>query len=1205
MPSRRCLTSLTTLFAIIAGSIFAQNATTSVRSEQRQTPLASLELPGTRYPIGLFGPGVLASDSSGNFYLAVRDGVFKFDRSAVATHRIAGTERRWWYSGDGGHAIDAGVNPSGIAVDAAGNLYIADAGNNCIRKLEVSTGVITTIAGNGIRGFGGDGRLATDAQLDGPTGVAVDFAGNIFMADGSKNGTNRIRRVAATSHIITTIAGTGVQGYSGDGGPAILAQFRSLGGLAVDTSGNLYIADNFNNRIRMISAVTGVITTVAGNGISGSLGDGGLAVRAELDNPLSIAIDPSGDLYIADSGNQRIRRVNTADGTIVTVAHGDLAYRNSRHSFPCALALDSEGNLYIADSGSSHIRILPAAEANELASPVEAPVRSRATASGFQINVTYEPSVPAAAQTAFNNLIHTYESVFTTNITVNIDVTFGDTGLGASSSELEYVPFSSWRAAMIANASANPGNTYAAAAAASLPIGDPIGAGDVAVNTANARALGLIANTPLDGGITFSNSVTFEYNGVATAGAADFLDVADHELDEVLGIGSALTGLADNASLPPDHYSAEDYFRYGASGVRSITTNPTAVVYFSYDEGNTSVAQFNQAYSALGNTGLDRNDWIYGNYGCPSATVHVQDAILCTGQAAPVGSGPEITVLAALGYDSSLMQTITFGALSNVVLGVAPFSISATASSGLPVAFSSTTTAVCNVSGSTVTIVGEGVCSIVATQPGNATYAAATPVTQSFTVFSAAATHLVVTAPSSPTAGVPVHFTVTALTAANTTATTFADPVHFTSSDSRATLPGNTTLTDGIGTFTATLVTTGLQTITASDLLSSSISGTSSSISVSTPTGLRFIPVTPCRVVDTRRGNGLFGGPLISAGTARSFTIPNGACGIPSAALAYSFNVAVVPSTVLGYLTVWPTGQTQPLVATLNSIDGRIKSNAAIVPAGTGGAVSVYATNDTQVIFDINGYFVPETTTDALAFYPATPCRLVDTRINLLTTDALVAGSARTLPLLSSTCNLPATAQAYSLNFTVVPPGPVGYLTAWATGQAQPVVATLNDLTGTIVANAAIVAAGTSGSVNVFSTNNTDLVVDLNGYFAPAGTGGMSLYTLPPCRVLDTRQPPVSSTIIGEFDVSVLDGCGGRPSAQAYVFNTTVVPSVPLGYLTMWPQGTMRPAVATLNALDGAITNNMAIVPTNNTEISAYATNPTHLILDLFGYFAP
>jgi hypothetical protein len=177
-------------------------------------------------------------------------------------------------------------------------------------------------------------------------------------------------------------------------------------------------------------------------------------------------------------------------------------------------------------------------------------------------------------------------------------------------------------------------------------------------------------------------------------------------------------------------------------------------------------------------------------------------------------------------------------------------------------------------------------------------------------------------------------------------------------------------------------------------------------------------------------------------------------------------------------------------------------------------------------------------------------------------------------------------------------------------------VATLNALPplpltvgAVVVANAAIVPAGNGGSIDVYVTNPTDLVLDINGYFAPPGTGGLSLYNLPPCRVLDTRT--LSGAFTGQLDVNVLGSfCGGTPQAQAYVFNATVVPaSYPnppgLGFLTLWPHGSSRPTVATLNALDGAITNNMAIVPTNDTEISAYATNSTQLIMDVFGYFAP
>jgi hypothetical protein len=242
-----------------------------------------------------------------------------------------------------------------------------------------------------------------------------------------------------------------------------------------------------------------------------------------------------------------------------------------------------------------------------------------------------------------------------------------------------------------------------------------------------------------------------------------------------------------------------------------------------------------------------------------------------------------------------------------------------------------------------------------------------------------------------------------------------------------------------------------------------------------------------------------------------------------------------------------------------------------------------------------------------------TPCRLVDTRHGTLLSGPFTGGNSRTLPILSSSCNVPATAQAYSLNFTTVAPGQVGFLTAYPTGVAQPTVATLNALpplplktTPVVIANAAIVPAGTSGSIDVFASNATDLVVDINGYFAPAAAGGLSLYNLPPCRVLDTRKPTGSAPFSGELDVNVLGAvCGGTPQAQGYVFNSTVVPPAALGFLTLWPQGTTQPTVATLNALDGAITNNMAIVPTTNTDVSAFGSNATHLILDIFGYFAP
>jgi hypothetical protein len=253
----------------------------------------------------------------------------------------------------------------------------------------------------------------------------------------------------------------------------------------------------------------------------------------------------------------------------------------------------------------------------------------------------------------------------------------------------------------------------------------------------------------------------------------------------------------------------------------------------------------------------------------------------------------------------------------------------------------------------------------------------------------------------------------------------------------------------------------------------------------STTGSMSFYTATPCRVVDTRNANGNFGGPFMSGGTTRSFAIPLSSCAIPATAQAYSLNITVVPHEGLEYLTTWPTGQSQPLVSTLNSLDGSIVANAAIVPAGTGGAVSVYVTNDTDVIIDINGYFAPPGSTGALSLYTLTPCRIADTRgaTGAFGGPSLAANGTRSFAIPSSACSVP-TAQAYSLNVTVVPPGPLTYLTAWPTGQTQPVVSTLNSPLGEVVANAAIVPAGTSGAVSIFVSNATDVVLDINAYFA-------------------------------------------------------------------------------------------------------------------------
>jgi len=384
------------------------------------------------------------------------------------------------------------------------------------------------------------------------------------------------------------------------------------------------------------------------------------------------------------------------------------------------------------------------------------------------------------------------------------------------------------------------------------------------------------------------------------------------------------------------------------------------------------------------------------------------------------------------------------------------------------------------------------------------------------------------------------------------------------------------------------------------------------------PSPVQFMSVTPCRVVDTRNPNGPFGGPVLARDSTRSFPLSeaDNPCGIPQSALAFALNVTVVPRGHLGYLTIWPVGQGQPVVSTLNAPDGRVKANAAIVPAGdVANGVNVYVTDSTDVILDIDGYFAAPGQ-NTFQFYALTPCRVIDTRgpTGHLGGPFLHGGrndgTHRDFPVRESSC-IPQSANiaAYSMNFTVVPHTqgqPLGYLTVWPEGGNQPLVSTLNNPTATVVANAAIVPAGTGGGISAFAYDDTDLIVDINGYFGAPSQSGLSFYTLTPCRAYDSRNNN-GQPFQGTRTVDVVDSqCGPPSSAQAYVFNATVVPTNgPMGYLTLWPDGQTQPVVSTLNAYDGFITSNMAIVPNVNGSIDAYADGMTHLILDIAGYFAP
>ena len=267
------------------------------------------------------------------------------------------------YSGDGGSSLSASLHgPAFVTVDEHGNLFVADQGNNVIRKVQPdgiygSFGIITTIAGNGSAGYSGDGGAATNASLSNPSGVAVDTQGNIFIVD---QGNHRIRKVD-TNGIISTVAGTGNQIFFGDGGPATNANLNFPCAVAVKAYGNFLIADYGNNRIRQVDT-NGIITTVAGGAggfYGGYSGDGGAATNAQLKSPFGVTVDAHGNLFIADQGNGVIRKVNT-NGIITTVAGNNrfgpscnnCYATNSNFYAPTGVAVDTDGNLFIADLGN-------------------------------------------------------------------------------------------------------------------------------------------------------------------------------------------------------------------------------------------------------------------------------------------------------------------------------------------------------------------------------------------------------------------------------------------------------------------------------------------------------------------------------------------------------------------------------------------------------------------------------------------------------------------------------------------------------------------------------------------------------------------------------------------------------------------------------------------------------------------------------------
>ncbi len=395
-----------------------------------------------------------------------------------------------------------------------------------------------------------------------------------------------------------------------------------------------------------------------------------------------------------------------------------------------------------------------------------------------------------------------------------------------------------------------------------------------------------------------------------------------------------------------------------------------------------------------------------------------------------------------------------------------------------------------------------------------------------------------------------------------------------------------------------------------------------------TPVQTGFVPLTPCRVLETRTPytlpwhTGSFGPPALAGGGTRTLPLP-GVCGIPAGAKAYVLNVTLIPRGSLSFATLWEAGESRPEAWSARSLDGQIVANTAIVKAGANGAINAYVSDTTDMVIDISGYFTDNPGVSRLAYFAMTPCRVLDTRIAYRTPPgpfgppSLQALQTRRFRFPATPyCTVPAGAAAYSVTLTVVPPARLDFVTAWPGGATQPTISNINSFAGRTLANNIIVPASGDGSIDVFPYNTTDILIDINGYFAPDdGINGLFFTPFTTCRIADTTNagytgsfgPPVyENESTHTIPIQTTTRCPAMPNAKAYVISATVLPNgSSMPYLTMWPTGGPRPQASQMNAFEGQIATNTAIVPSGtNGSINVFVYRRTNVVLELSGFFS-
>ena len=706
----------------------------------------------------LRGPTAVAVDPAGNLLISdwFHRVIAKVNASTKILSTVAGTSAPCTEPtaspacGNGGPAINATLsNVEGLAVDGAGNWFIADPGDNAIRRVDAATGIITTVAGDGAAGYAGDGSAATGAELNSPNGVAVDGAGNLYIADTD----NSVIRMVNTLGVITTVAGGGTPCGAatdafGDGCPATAATLSNAMALALDSANDIYIVDGggganrtSNNLIRRVDAFTGIVTAVAGNGTQGYGGDGGPATAAELNEPQGLAIDSAGDLYIADTNNNRVRKVdafthlintiagngtacspNTQSAPTTTPACGDTGVPTSAMLGPVGLALDGAGNLYIADFNDNRIRkVTVGAPSLSFASTA---VNSTSTDSPQRVQVVNIGNQPLT----FTGIHYPTDFPESENSPKVIPDDLPNPALCTGSESLiagQYcflnVDFSPLSGGKLSE---------------EIILTDNALNGKGVTQSIAVQGTGLKLAQTIDFPIVPAQTIQSTADLSATANSSLTVSFASLTKSICTVAGTkALLIAAGTCTIQATQAGNADYSAAKSVDQSFAVTVKTQTIGFSPISAQTIQSTLNLSATATSSLTVS-----FASLTKSICTVSGSKASLiaigaCTIQATQAGNSD---YSAAKSVDQSFAvnlksQTIGFPAIPNQTVQ-SSINLPATATSGLGITFASLTRSICTVAGAKASLIAAGTCTIQATQSGNSDYAAAKPVDQSFSV---------------------------------------------------------------------------------------------------------------------------------------------------------------------------------------------------------------------------------------------------------------------------------------------------------------------------------------------------------------------------------------------------------------------------------------------------------------------------------------